>query len=129
MSTTYNSIPHDNAFDVLRNGHGVILTDFETARLATALQGVQAIAAVLQRREIDVELGEGCINALTFGTNVAQGLIAALATCAKYAEGIVDHGGLMGARAEHGTKAYDRLIQARNEVTQEAQAREEGGQQ
>ena len=35
----------------------------------------------------------------------------------------------VAARAEHGTKAYDRLIQARNEVTQEAQAREEGGQQ
>ena len=53
---------------------------------------------------------------------------AALATCAKYAEGIVDHGGLMGARAAFGSPAYDRLIQARNEVTQ-AQAREEGGQQ
>ena len=128
MSETFKSIPHANAFDVLRNGHGVILSEYETARLATALQGVQAIAAVLQRREIDVELGEGCINALTFGPNVAQGLIAALATCAKYAEGIVDHGGLMGARAAFGSPAYDRLIQARNEVTQ-AQAREEGGQQ
>ena len=53
---------------------------------------------------------------------------AALATCAKYAEGIVDHGSLMGARAAFGSPAYDRLIQARNEVTQ-AQAREEGGQQ
>ena len=126
MSETFKSIPHDNAFDVLRNGHGVILTEFETARLATALQGVQAIAAVLQQRELgsDQDPGDG----LSFDSNVAQGLIAALATCAKYAEGIVDHGGLMGARAEHGTKAYDRLIQARNEVTQ-AQAREEGGQQ
>ncbi len=118
MSETFKSIPHDNAFDVLRNGHGVILTEFETARLATALQGVQAIAAVLQRREIDVELGEGCINALTFGTNVAQGLIAALATCAKYAEGIVDTGGLMGARAEHGSKAYEVLKGARFDVMQ-----------
>ena len=126
MTTTLKSIPHDNAIDVLRNGHGVVLTEFETARLATALQGVQAIAAVLQRREIDVELGEGCINALTFGTNVAQGLIAALATCAKYAEGIVDTGGLMGARAEHGSKAYEVLKGARFDVMQ---AKREGGQQ
>ena len=126
MSETFKSIPHDNAFDVLRNGHGVILTEFETARLATALQGVQAIAAVLQQRELgsDQDPGDG----LSFDSNVAHGLIAALATCAKYAEGIVDHGGLMGARAAFGSPAYDRLIQARNEVTQ-AQAREEGGQQ
>ena len=124
MSETFKSIQHDNAFDVLRNGHGVILTDFETARLATALQGVQAIAAVLQQRELgsDQDPGDG----LSFDSNVAHGLIAALATCAEFAEGIVDHGGLMGARAAFGSPAYDRLIQARNEVTQ-AQAREEGG--
>ena len=124
MSETFKSIPHDNAFDVLRNGHGVILTDFETARLATALQGVHAIAAVLQRREIDVELGEGCINALTFGTNVAQGLIAALATCAEFAEGVVDHGGLMGARAEHGSRDYAALVAGRDAVIKAA--KEEG---
>ena len=35
--------------------------------------------------------------------------VAALATCAKYAEDIVDTGGLMGARAEHGSKAYEVL--------------------
>lgn len=126
MTTTFKSIPHANAFDVLRNGHGVILTEFETARLATALQGVQAIAAVLQQRELDSDQDPG--DGLSFDSNVAQGLIAALATCAKYAEGIVDHGGLLGARAAFGSPAYDRLIQARNEVTQ-AQAREEGGQQ
>ena len=126
MSATYKSIPHDNAFDVLRNSHGVILTEFETARLATALQGVQAIAAVLQRREIDVELGEGCINALTFGPNVAQGLIAALATCAKYAEGIVDTGGLMGQCATHNTTAYAELEAARQKVLE---ANRKGGAQ
>ena len=116
MSEAFKSIPHDNAFDVLRNGHGVILTDFETARLATALQGVQAIAAVLQQRELDSDQDPG--DGLSFDSNVAQGLIAALATCAKYAEGIVDHGGLMGARAEHGTKAYEVLKGARFDVMQ-----------
>ena len=106
MSTTFKSIPHDNAFDVLRNSHGVILTEFETARLATALQGVQAIAAVLQQRELgsDQDPGDG----LSFDSNVAQGLIAALATCAKYAEGIVDAGGLMGQRATHNTPSLCR---------------------
>ena len=44
--------------------------------------------------------------------------VAALATCAKYAEGIVDTGGLMGARAEHGTKAYEVLKGARFDVMQ-----------
>ena len=110
MSEAFKSIPHDNAFDVLRNGHGVILTDFETARLATALQGVQAIAAVLQQRELDSDQDPG--DGLSFDSNVAQGLIAALATCTKYAEGIVDKGGLMGARAAHGSKAYDHLSAA-----------------
>ena len=116
MSAPFNSIPHANAFDVLRNGHGVILTEFETARIATALQGVQAIAAVLQQRELDSDQDPG--DGLSFDSNVAQGLIAALATCAKYAEGIVDHGGLMGARAEHGTKAYEVLKGARFDVMQ-----------
>ena len=116
MSETFKSIPHANAFDVLRNGHGVILTEFETARLATALQGVQAIAAVLQQRELDSDQDPG--DGLSFDSNVAQGLIAALATCAKYADGIVDHGGLMGARAEHGSKAYEVLKGARFDVMQ-----------
>ena len=124
MSAPFKSIPRANAFDVLRNGHGVILTDFETARLATALQGVQAIAAVLQQRELgsDQDPGDG----LSFDSNVAHGLIAALATCAEFAEGIVDHGGLMGARAEHGTKAYEVLKGACVGVMQ---AKREGGQQ
>ena len=43
MSAPHKSIPHHNAFDVLRNSHGVILTELETSRLATALQGVQTI--------------------------------------------------------------------------------------
>ena len=101
---------------MLRNGHGVILAEFETARLATALQGVQAIAAVLQQCELDSDQDPG--DGLSFDSNVAQGLIAALATCAKYAEGIVDTGGLMGARAEHGTKAYEVLKGARFDVVQ-----------
>ena len=125
MSETFKSIPHANAFDVLRNGHGVILTEFETARLATALQGVQAIAAVLQQRELDSDQDPG--DGLSFDSNVAQGLIAALATCAKYAEGIVDTGGLMGARAEHGSKAYEVLKGARFDVMEAT--RRKGGKQ
>ena len=124
MSETFKSIPHANAFDVLRNGHGVILTDFETARLATALQGISTIAAVLQQRELDSDQDPG--DGLSFDSNVAHGLIAALATCTQYAEGIVDKGGLMGARAEHGSKAYEVLKGARFDVMQ---AKREGGQQ
>ena len=124
MSETFKSIPHANAFDVLRNGHGVVLSEYETARIATALQGISTIAAVLQQRELgsDQDPGDG----LSFDSNVAQGLIAALATCAKYAEGIVDTGGLMGARAAHVTKAYDHLNAARTAMQQAN--RKEGGQ-
>ena len=53
--------------------------------------------------------------------------VAALATCAKYAEDIVDTGGLMGARAEHGSKAYEVLKGARFDVMQAK--RRKGGQQ
>ena len=122
MSETFKSIPHANAFDVLRNGHGVVLSEYETARIATALQGISTIAAVLQQRELgsDQDPGDG----LSFDSNVAQGLIAALATCAEFAEGIVDHGGLMGARAEHGTKAYAILVAGRDAVIKAA--KEEG---
>ena len=124
-STTFKSIPHDNAFDVLRKSHGVILTERETAHISTALQGIHTIAAILQQRELDAELEDD--STLSFGPSVAQGLIAALATCAKYAEGIVDTGGLMGARAEHGSKAYEVLKGARFDVMQAK--RRKGGQQ
>ena len=123
MSEAFKSIPRSDAFEVLRNGHGVILSEYETARIATALQGISTIAAALQQRELDAELGGS--DSLTFGTNVAQGLIAALATCAEFAEGIVDTGGLMGARAEHGSKAYEVLKGARFDVME---AKRKGGQ-
>ena len=123
MSETFKSIPHANAFDVLRNGHGVILTDYETARIATALQGISSIAAVLQQRELDADRDPG--DGLSFDSHVAHGLIAALATCAEFAEGIVDTGGLMGARAEHGSKAYEVLKGARFDVME---AKRKGGQ-
>ena len=126
MTTTYNSIPHANAFDVLRNGHGhgVILSEYETARIATALEGISTIAAVLQQRELDAELGGS--NGLTFGPNVAMGLLAAAATCAEFANDLVDTGGPLGARAEHGTKAHDHLSAARMAMQQAN--RQEGGQ-
>ena len=113
-------------FDALRKDHGTILTEFETARIAGALQGIAAITTVLTQRELDAE---GSPDGLTFSPTLAVGLLAALASCAEFAQGVVDSGGLLGARAAFGSPAYDRLIQARNEVTQEAQAREEGGQQ
>ena len=113
-STTFKSIPHDNAFDVLRKSHGVILTERETAHISTALQGIHTIAAILQQRELDVELEDD--STLSFGPSVAQGLIAALATCAKYAEGIVDTGALMGQCATHGSPAYAELNDARLRV-------------
>lgn len=114
MNAIFKSIPHHDAFEALRNGHGVILTTNETAGLAVALQGIHAITAVLQQRELDdgQDHGEG----LTFDSRVALGLISALATCAKFANDIVDTGGLMGQCAEHGSPAYAELNAARFRV-------------
>ena len=111
-STTFKSIPHMNAFDVLRKTHGVILGELDTARVSTAMQGIHAIAAILQQREIDTEM-EPQEGRLTFGPSVAQGLIAALASCACLAEGIVDTGGIMGQRADYDSEAYQHLETAR----------------
>ena len=124
MSTTFKSIRHANAFDVLRKGHGVILSEFETSRIATALQGVSTILAVLQQQALDVgqDPGEG----LSFDENVTLGLLAAAATCTEFANDLVDTSGLLGARAEFGTKAYDHLNAARTAMQQAN--RKEGGQ-
>lgn len=111
MSARFESIPHHNAFDVLRNGHGLILTEFEVSRLSTALEGIHAITAVLKQRELDVDNDPG--EGLTFGSTLAQGLISALATCAEYVQDTVDTGGMVGERAEHGTPAYEHLEAAR----------------
>ena len=100
-------------FDALRQDHGVVLTEFETARIAGALQGIAAISAVLTQRELDAE---GSPDGLTFSPTLAVGLLAALASCAEFAQGVVDTGGLLGAHATFGSKAYDRLIEARSAI-------------
>ena len=116
MNATLKSIPHTNAFDPLRNSHGIILTEFDVSRLSTALQGIHAITAVLQQRELDAELANG--EGLTFGPTVAMGLISALATCTEFVENAIETGGTSGERALHGTPAYDRLRTACFDVMQ-----------
>ncbi len=107
MSTTPHSIPHADVFEALSTSHGLVLPAYEVARLEAALQGIHAITAVLQQRELDEEMetGEG----VTFGPSVAIGLLTALATCAAFAQGTVETGGLSGERARHGTPAYEVL--------------------
>jgi hypothetical protein len=123
MSATFKTIQHADAFGVLRNSHGVILSEYETAHIATALEGVSTILALLQQQALDVgqDPGEG----LSFDENVTLGLLAAAATCTEFANNLVDSGGLMGARAAFGTKAYARLIESRNAI--ERDKRKEGG--
>lgn len=116
MSTTSNTIPNANAFDPLRGSHGVILTEFCVSRLSTALQGIHAITAVLQQRELDAEMANG--EGVTFGPSVAMGLIAALATCTEFVENAIETGGASGERALHGTAAYDKLRTACFDVMQ-----------
>ena len=121
MSTTYNSVPYANAFDGLREDHGVILSEYEVARIAGAMQGIHAIVATLSQRELDSESFD---NGLVLPPALAHGLLMALASCAEFAEDIVDKGGLCGARAQHGSKAYDALVAGRNAVIK---ARKEEG--
>lgn len=104
MNTTFNSIPQADAFEVLHDGHGVILAAYEVAHLTTALEGIQTLIAVLQQREIDQDNGEG--EGVTFGPNVAIGLISALASCIAFAQSTMEAGALMGERAamEHANR-------------------------
>lgn len=110
-----NTIPGRTPFDALREDHGTILTEYEVGRLAGALQGIGAITTVLTQREIDAE---GNDDGLTFSPTLAVGLLAALASCAEFAQGIVDTGGLMGARAAFGSPAYTHLAAAVSAVEQ-----------
>ena len=98
-------------------------------KAAPTLADFAAWLTTSQQRALDAmnattgdTFGQHCDHfiALTAAINVLSEFqqVAALATCAKYAEGIVDHGGLMGARAEHGTKAYEVLKGARFDVMQ-----------
>ena len=121
MSTFPQTIPHANACDVLRNSHGVILNELDVSRLSAAIQGINAITAVLQQRELDAELkfSEG----LTFGPRLAQGLISALATCTEYVSDTIDSGGVLGLRADFDTPAYADLVEASQCVT-EAKSKE-----
>ena len=105
------TVPHANAFDVVRKGHGAILCEFDVARVSTALQGAHALIAVLQKREMDSESETS--NGLVLCPLVTQGLLAALATCTEYASDAIDNGGTMGQRAEYGTPAYAELEAAK----------------
>ena len=123
MSTIYNSVPYANAFDGLREDHGVVLSEYEVARISGAMQGIHAIVATLSQRELDSESFD---NGLVLPPALAHGLLMALASCAEFAEGIVDKGGLCGVRAPHGTKAYAALAAGRDAVINAA--KEEGEQ-
>ena len=115
MSSTRHTIPHANAFDTLRHTNGVVLTEFEVSRIDTAIQGAHALIAVLQQREIDsdVDYGDG---GLTFDSNVAQGLLSALATCVQFTSDMVSHGGTLGQRADCGTAEYRHIEEARMDI-------------
>ena len=123
MSAPFNSVPYANAFDGLREDHGVILSEYEVARIAGAMQAIHPILATLSQRELDSESFD---NGLTLPSALAHGLLMALASCAEFAEGIVDKGGLCGVRAPHGTKAYATLVAGRDAVIKAA--KEEGQQ-
>ena len=114
MSATYKTIPPNTAFGVLRKSHGLILTKCEVANLSAAVEGMHTITALLQQRELDSELdSEQDAPGLSFDTNVAIGLLYALAACTAFVDSIVETGGLMGERAAVGTPAYKHLNDAR----------------
>lgn len=123
MNEPVKTILGSNPIDVLRYEAGVILTERDLARIAGALQGINAVATVLTQREIDAE---DAVGGLTFSPALATGLLMALASCTDLAKVILDTGGLCGVRAEFDTDAYELLKEARNKVIY-ARAREEGG--
>lgn len=117
MSTTENStVSHSSAFGIMSKGHGVILTGHETARVAGALDGVATILAVLQQAALDADQDPG--TGLHLDARVTLGLLSAAAACTEFVGSIVDLGGPLGARAAHGTPAYEALKSARSAVAQ-----------
>lgn len=110
------SIPHMDAFGALREGHGVILDEFEVSRLQTALQGAHALIAVLQQREIDSDLDYSDGGGLTFDNSVSLGLLSALATCTEFINTAIQTGGTFGQRANYNTEGYKHLEAARLRV-------------
>lgn len=103
-----------NVFETFRNGHGVVLTEFETARLTSALQGAHALIALLHQREVDAELGaDDAPTGLALKPSAAMGLLQALAACTEYASDLMETGGHLGQRAEYGTPAYAELEAAK----------------
>ena len=114
MSTTpHNNIPHASVFGLGRHSHGVILDEFNVARLSAAAQGLQAVLAVLHQRELDAET----LNAdgVSFGHEVALGLLMAAATCTDTLANAIDGGGGV-AHAFYGTPSYAVLQAARLKV-------------
>ena len=116
--TDRKTIPNADAFAALRNGHGLVLCEFDVSRLQTALQGAHALIAVLQQREIDNDLDYSDGGGLTFDNSVSLGLLSALATCTEFVGNAIETGGSAGERALHGTPAYDRLRTACFDVMQ-----------
>ena len=114
--TAHKTIPHQSAFDTMRNDHGVILCEFEVSRLQTALQGAHALIAVLQQREIDIDIDYADGGGLTFDNSVSLGLLSALATCTEFIGNTIQTGGAFGQRANCNTEGYKHLEAARLRV-------------
>ncbi len=76
-----HTIPSADVFQVLADDSAVYLCGQSTARLHSAVQGIHALVALLAQRELDaeVDLAAPC----TFDSNVAQGILSAIACCAE----------------------------------------------
>jgi hypothetical protein len=90
-----NICPNDSVF--ICEEEGLAMTGGGYARMYSALNGIQTIAAILFQRE----LGKTCDCGIVISDNVGVGLLNALGSCTELAQLVLDGGG-----------SYSRLIGA-----------------
>jgi hypothetical protein len=82
-----NPIAKDSIFEPLSHSHAVFISPRGVARIMAAVQGIHAISAIFNQREIDHDgLDNPEEEGTNFGPHLGIGLLSALGCCAQVIE-------------------------------------------
>ena len=80
-TSAQHTLPFADSFAVLADDSAVYLCGASVARLNSAVQGIHTLTAILGQRELDTEVDLSA--PFTFDSNVAMGILSAIACCAE----------------------------------------------
>ena len=111
MTESNQTFPFADSFEVLADDSAVYLCGQSVARLNSAVQGIHTLTAMLMQRELDADVD--LTTPSKFGSNVAMGILNAIACCTEVAQAAASANIFPTAqRVSVGSAAHQHLEQA-----------------